>query len=139
MKIHIASDGSWNAREIAAYAWTSEENYAKKWTYWWITFDETTLTAAEYEVICNDVVVVPLSKLVKPAELFAQTGFIDDEPDPSDEFRFGGAAKLDSGIYAVNFYLTIGRTKHLLRGVRFKVADRKAKVGGGQIKTPLRD
>src|SRR5437879_10087724 len=90
-------------------------------------------------VLRDGTVVVQRTRLVKSPKLFAKTGFEDEEPDPPGYGPIGGAAKLDAGIYAVDFYLTIGDATHVLRGVRFEVAERKAAQGGWQITTPLPD
>jgi len=105
----------------------------------WIEIEAENLSAAEYEVLRDGAVVGKRTPLVKSPKLFAQTGFVDEEPDEPGCEPIGGAAKLDAGIYAVNFHLTIRKTQHLLRGVRFEIAERKAKDGGWQIKTPLPD
>jgi hypothetical protein len=139
--VHVSPTGEWNAPGFNAYGWSSGDNRAKKWTYWWLQIIPEDFSAAEYEVLCGGAVVVQRSKLLKSAELFAKTGFVDDEPGGLVEEPIGGAAKLDAGVYAVDFYATIGGSEHLLRGVRFEVADRKAKkgYGGRQIKAPLSD
>jgi hypothetical protein len=137
-KIHVSAEGKWNTPDFHAHAWTSGDNRAKKWTYWWVNIDAKGLTKAEFEVFQDGVVVVPRKSLSKSPKLFAMTGFVDEEPD-EDGDPIGGAAKLDIGIYAVDFYLMISGVTHVLRGVRFEVGDRKAESGGWQITTPLPD
>jgi len=139
IKTHISPKGEWKSSGFEADAWTSGDNRAKKWTYWWITIESKKLSVAEYEVFREGSVVVQRTRLVKSPKLFAQTGFVDDEPDEPGSDPIGGAAKLDAGIYSVDFYLTVGDAQHLLRGVRFEVTERKAAEGGWQIKTPLPD
>jgi hypothetical protein len=136
---HLSAKGEWKGTGFNAHGWTSGDNRAKTWTYWWIEIDAKNLTAAEFEVLRDGAVVVPRIRLAKSPKLFAQTKFVDEEPDPPGYGPIGGAAKLDAGIYAVDFYLTAGKTEHLLRGVRFEVTERKAKAGGWQITTPLPD
>jgi hypothetical protein len=137
--IHKSAKGEWKGASFEAHAWTSGDNRAKKWTYWWIEIEAKNISAAEYEVFRDGTVAVPRTRLAKSPKLFAKTGFVDEEPDPPGYGPIGGAAKLDAGIYAVDFYLTIGATTHTLRGVRFAVAERKAKDSGWQITTPLPD
>jgi len=139
IKIHVSPKGDWKGSGFSAHAWTSGENRAKKWTYWWISIDAEGLTKAEYDVSRGSAVVVQRTRLSESPRLFAKTGFVDEEPDDDGDSPIGGAAKLDKGVYAVNFYLTISGKAHLLRGVRFRVADCKAAKGGWQIKTPLPD
>ena len=95
--------------------------------------DAGQVARAEYEVLRDGAVVVQRTRLVTSPKLFAKTGFVDEEPDPPGYGPIGGVAKLDAGIYDVDFYFTIGDSEHVLRGVRFEVADRKAKNGGWQI------
>ena len=137
-KIHVSAVGEWNTQEFRAHAWTSGDNRAKKWTYWWMSIDAKGLTKAEYEVFRDGAVVVQRAPLSKSPKLFAITGFVDEEPD-EDGDPIGGAAKLDIGVYAVDFYLAISGVTYVLRGVRFDVTDRKAAEGGWQITTPLPD
>lgn len=139
IKIHVSPKGEWKSSGFTAHAWTSGDNRAKNHTYWWIEIEAKNLAAAEYEVCRDGTVVILRTRLVKSPKLFAKTGFVDEELDPPGYGPIGGAAKLDAGIYAVDFYLTIGADKHTLRGVRFEVAERKAKDGGWQITTPLPD
>ena len=91
------------------------------------------ISRADYELLRDGTTVVPRTRLVTSPKLFAKTGFVDEEPDPPGYGPIGGAAKLDAGIYDVDFYFTVGESEHILRGVRFEVADRKAKSGGWQI------
>jgi hypothetical protein len=133
--VHLSPSGEWKSKLFKANSWSSGDNRAKTWTYWWLDLDSKKRVKAEYEVICEGLVVVPRTKLVKSPKLFAETGFIDDEPDRHGPI--GGAAKLDVGIYSVDFYLTVGEEEHLLRGVRFEVSKRRAEFGGRQIFTPL--
>jgi hypothetical protein len=139
IQVHVSPEGEWQGRDFSAHGWTSGDNRAKTWTYWWIQIDAKGLNAAEYEVLRDGVVVVQRTRLVSSPKLFAKTGFVDEEPDPPGSGPVGGAAKLDAGIYGLDFYLTLGNSKHVLRGVRFEVAERKAAKGGWQIKTPLPD
>jgi|ERR1041384_346079 hypothetical protein len=88
---------------------------------------------AEYEVRRGGSVVMQRTQLVASPNLFAKTGYVDEEPDPPGYGPIGGAAKLDAGIYDLDFYFTLGGRVHVLRGVRFEVADRKAESGGWQI------
>ena len=138
-KIYVSPKGEWEGSGFKAHAWTSGDNRTKKWTYWWIEIEAQNLTAAEYEVIRDGTFAVQRTRLLRSPKLFAKTGFVDEEPDPPGYGPIGGAAKLDAGIYAVDFYLTIGNSTHMLRGVRFEVAARKAAEGGWQITTPLPD
>jgi hypothetical protein len=138
--IQLSPTGRWN--DVSGYdatGWSSGDNRAKRWTYFWLSIIERNLSAAAYEVLRDGIVVVQRTKLLKPPELFAITGFVDEEPDDPSLQPIGGAAKLDAGIYAVDFYVTVAQTEHLLRGVRFEVAERGTKkgYGGRQIKTPL--
>ena len=133
---HLSATGDWKDPLFKAHAWTSGDNRAKTWTYWWLELDsKKRVGKTEYEVLCEGVAVVPRTKLVKSPKLFAETGFIDEEPD--NRGPIGGAAKLDVGIYSVDFYLTWGKEVHLLRGVRFEVTKRRVEFGGRQIMTPL--
>ncbi len=95
--------------------------------------DSGKVNRAEYEILRDGSIVVQRTRLTTSPKLFAKTGFVDEEPDPPGYGPIGGAAKLDTGIYNVDFYFTVGTTKHVLRGIRFEVADRKAKSGGWQI------
>ena len=88
---------------------------------------------AEYEIRRDGSVIVQRTPLSTSPKLFAKTGFVDEEPDPPGYGPIGGAAKLDAGIYDVVFYFTVQSVEHVLSGVRFEVADRKAKDGGWQI------
>ena len=139
IKTCVSPTGEWKASEFNAHAWTSGDNRAKTWTYWWIKIQAKNLATAEYEVLCDGTVVVQWTRLVKSPKLFAKTGFVDEEPDEPGCDPIGGAAKLDAGIYAVDFFLSIGNAKYVLRGVRFEVTERKAAKGGWQITTPLAD
>jgi hypothetical protein len=131
--VHLSPSGKWEAPDFKAHAWVSGDNRAKTWTYWWMQIDAGQVDRAEYEVLRDGNVVMQRTQLVASPKLFAKTGYVDEEPDPPGYGPIGGAAKLDAGIYDLDFYFTIGGYMHVLRGVRFEVADRKAKNGGWQI------
>lgn len=134
-KIHLSAKGEWQDLTLKAHGWSSKDNRAKKWNYWWLTFDAENVTKAGYELFKDGAVVMTRTPLSKSPELFDKTSFEDEEPDEGEPI--GGAAKLAAGIYAVDFYLTIQDTEHVLRGVRFEVTERTAEKGGWQIKTPF--
>ena len=133
LAVHTSPSGKWETQDFKAHAWVSGDNRAKKWTYWWMQIEAGQVSRAEYEVLRDAVGVVPRTRLVESPKLFAKTGFVDEEPDPPGYGPIGGAAKLDAGVYDLDFYFRVGDSEHVLRGVRFEVADRKAKMGGWQV------
>jgi hypothetical protein len=131
--IHLSPSGKWETPEFAANAWVSGDNRAKTWVYWWIDVERGDAATAAYELRRDGAAVLPRTPLVKSPKLYATTGFVEEKPFPGGRGPIGGAAKLDAGTYEVDFYLTSDAVEHVLRGVRFEVADRKARQGGWQI------
>lgn len=136
-KIHLSGKGEWQDSTLKAHGWSSNDNRAKKWTYWWLTFFAEGVTKAEFELFKDGAMVLARTPLSESPELFGKTGFVDEDHEPDEGEPIGGAAKLAAGIYAVDFILTTQHVQHLLRGVRFEVTERNAEKGGKQIRTLL--
>lgn len=131
----ISSRGKYKLGKYGAVGWTSGDNRAEEWTYFWIEFyfELNPQFVATYSLFLDNNLIVEKVPLLKSAELFAKTNFQDDEPDDNSDSLLGGAEKLDAGIYELQFEVTIEDRAYLLKGIRFEVAAKDAEVGGWQL------
>jgi hypothetical protein len=132
----IHSDrGEWHVPDrLHVTAWTSGDIREDKPVYFWATPDEDLASPIFYRAYPEGGEPGDWRPMRTSAEVFAETGFEDDEEDDEEDLTIGAAEILPVGIYRLELKVDLHGEPVLLTGVRFEVASRAAPKGGGQIR-----
>lgn len=133
--IHSAM-GGWHVPDrLAVTAWTSGDIREDKPVYFWASPDENVAGSILYRAYRQGGEPGEWRPMEAPQEVFARTGFEDDEEDDEEDMTVGAAEILTAGTYRLDLKVDLRGEPVLLTGIRFEVTSRAARKGGWQIAT----